>query len=242
MCGRYAQGRAIPSLIERYVAMGAQLIAEQQGLRPTFNAAPGTAQTVVYADGGEVLIGPMQWGFVPRWARSLDQVKMKPINAQSEKAESSPFFRDAFRNARCLVPAQGFYEWKGAKAPKQPYCIHTTDQELFSFAGLWSRFEGAEGHDLLTFAVLTTDANEVVRDIHTRMPCILRREDEEQWLNGDGGDIPGLKSLLRPYPAALTAAYPVSTRVNKPGNDGPELAEYVSMPEPSPEAGQAELF
>ncbi len=173
MCGRYAQGRAIPELLSRYTALGAELIAAEQSLAPCFNIAPSMRPAVVFNEAGSTLLGAMQWGFVPQWAKSLDALKSKPINARSETADTSGMFRDSFRSRRCLVPATAFYEWQGSKPPKQPWRIQPMDQELASFAGLWSRWKDAGGVELYTFAILTTEANDVVRPIHDRMPCIL---------------------------------------------------------------------
>ena len=224
MCGRYAQGRAIPELLSRYVHLGAVQIASEQVLSPAYNITPGAYATVVLRDADAVRLAPVRWGLVPRWTKSLDALKAKPINARSETSDSSPMFRDAFRSGRCLVPAIGFYEWQGAKPPKQPWFIQAADQDILSFAGLWSRWKQPEGAELHTFAILTTDANETVAPIHNRMPCILRPEEEAEWL--DNAAKPArCKELLRPYPAAMTSAYPVSTAVNRPGTDGPELVQ-----------------
>jgi len=225
MCGRYAQGKAVPELLSRYIHLGALSIASQQGLLPAFNIAPSLLAAVVFQDAGATQIGPMRWGLVPRWAKSLDALKSKPINARSETADTGPMFRDAFRSGRCLVPATGFFEWQGAKSPKQPWFIHARDQETLSFAGLWSRWKESGGDtELLTFAILTTDANESVKPIHDRMPCILRPNDEVEWLDS-ATSTERCKALLRPYPAGETVAYRVSTMVSKPGIGGPALLD-----------------
>lgn len=220
MCGRYAQGKAIPELLARLAHLG--LLRVDGAIAPGFNIAPTLDAAAVYAEGGELRLGPLRWGFVPRWTKSLDALKSKPINARSETADSGAMFRDAFRSARCLVPAAGFYEWQGTKAPKQPWFIHARDQELLCFAGLWSMWKTPEGGELRTFAILTTDANDTVRPIHNRMPCILRLEDEAEWLD-PATPRERCKELLRPYPADATAAYRVSTAVNRAGVEGPEL-------------------
>lgn len=216
MCGRYAQGRAIPELLSRYTALGAELISSEQSLAPCLNIAPSMRPAVVFKEAGKTLLGALQWGFVPQWAKSLDTLKSKPINARSETADTSGMFRDSFRSRRCLVPATAFYEWQGSKPPKQPWRIHPTDQDVASFAGLWSRWRVAGGVELCTFAILTTEANDVVRPVHDRMPCILHADEEAEWL--DAATKPErCKALLRPYPASDTDTQRVSTAINKPG-------------------------
>lgn len=227
MCGRYALGKAIPEVISRYIHLGTLSIASEQTLLPSFNIAPSTQAAVIFQDGGEAHIGPMRWGLVPRWAKTLDALKSKPINARSETADTGAMFRDAFRSARCLVPATGFFEWQGSKPPKQPWFIHVQHQEILSFAGLWSRWKESDSEtELLTFTILTTEANETVKPIHDRMPCILRPDDEAEWLDSST-NAERCKSLLRPYSAGETEAYRVSTAVNKPCVGGKELIATI---------------
>ncbi|MBI1319151.1 MAG: hypothetical protein GC168_09405 [Candidatus Hydrogenedens sp.] len=225
MCGRYAQGRAIPELLSRYAHLGGLLVATEQTLLTGYNITPGAYATVVFKDAVQAQLGPMRWGLVPRWAKSLETLKSKPINARSETADTGPMFRDAFRSGRCIVPAMGFYEWKGAKPPKQPYFIYRKGQDILSFAGLWSRWKQPDGAELVTFAILTTAANEAVKPVHDRMPCILQSESEEaEWV--DPASKPArCKELLRPCPADEIALHPVSTAVNRPGYDSPELIQ-----------------
>jgi len=227
MCGRYAQGRAIPELVSRYAHLGAVRIADEAGFFTGFNIAPTTTPAVLVRDESGVVFGPMQWGFVPHWAKSLDQLKARPINARSETADTSGMFRHAFQTRRCIVPAMGFYEWQGKQAPKQPYFIHSTKEEILSFAGLWARWRNPDGGDLLTFTILTTEANPAIARIHDRMPCILDREDEAAWIAADTAPA-ALKELLRPYPGDATAAYPVSPAVNKAGQGGAELLQPLA--------------
>ncbi len=240
MCGRYTQGKAIPNLIERYAALGLERVAEEQGLLPRFNIAPGQLAGVIHVRAGERVLGPMRWGLVPHWAKSLEGLKHRPINAQSEKADTGPFFRESFRSGRCLVPATGFYEWKGAKPPKQPFYIRVADQEVFSFAGLWATWQGPGGEVLETFAVLTTAANSFMQEIHHRMPCILTPAEEEAWLAEDT-PVEAAKGLLNQYAPALMTAYPVSTAVNKVTSEGEALTLPVATGD-SPGGGQLSLF
>jgi putative SOS response-associated peptidase YedK len=168
--------------------------------------------------GESTLLG--QWGFLPEWAAGKPDVKPL-INARAETAASKPFFRQAFRSKRCLVLADGFYEWKRTGKRKMPYRIALKINEPFAFAGLWSTVRDAQGRPRTTFAVLTTDANALVARLHPRMPAILRPQDEAIWLD------PLLspeqaQTLLAPYPAGLLHAYPVSAQVNSPAWNHPQ--------------------
>jgi len=243
MCGRYTQGRAIPNLIERYAALGLDNLSEEQGFAPRYNIAPGQLAGVIFQGSGARQAAAMRWGLVPHWAKSLEGLKHKPINAKSETADTGAFFRDAFKSRRCLVPATGFFEWKGARPPKQPFYIHPTDQEIFSFAGLWSRWNAPGGEAMETFTILTTAANAYMEKIHHRMPCILRPEDEAAWLDNEVTDIAAAKALLTQYPSEKLATHPVSTAVNKVTNEGEALVRPVAIvgDNDAPE-GQLSLF
>jgi putative SOS response-associated peptidase YedK len=136
-------------------------------------------------------------------------------------------FRQAMDRRRCLIPADGFYEWKGAKPPKQPFFIHRRDDDVFCFAGLWERWKpGPDVEPVDTFTILTTSPNSLMADIHNRMPVILEEKDYPLWLDRS---VPGkgVQDLLKPYPPELLEAYPVSTFVNSPKNEGPECSEPV---------------
>jgi putative SOS response-associated peptidase YedK len=165
-----------------------------------------------------------RWGLVPLWAKELP--KHQPINARAETVPTGGMFRQAFARRRCLVPADGFYEWQGAKPPKQPYFIHQPDDGQFAFAGLWERWRETKDADPVdTFTIITTTPNELMATIHNRMPVILKPDDYAAWL--DGSTPPDrLKSLLAPYPDEWEA-YPVSTHVNNPKNDDPECVEKL---------------
>ncbi len=144
------------------------------------------------------------------------------INARAEGIASKPAFQNAFRRRRCLVPADGFYEWQRQEGGKQPFYIHMQDDAPFAFAGLWEVWEGKDGTVLETCTVITTEPNELMRPIHNRMPVILDHADYAQWLDPQLNDPEPLKALLRPFPTAKMTAYPVSRLVNSPSNDAPE--------------------
>jgi putative SOS response-associated peptidase YedK len=192
---------------------------------PTYNAAPSQAQLTILNDHPDTIV-PAAWGFVPEWADGRPDVKPL-INARAETVPTKPFFRDAFRRKRCLVLADGFYEWKRAGQGKVPYRIALKTEEPFAFAGIWSTVHDAQGAVQPTFAILTTDANALVSQIHTRMPVILRKQDETAWLDPNLA-LDGAQALLVPLPAELLRAYEVSPKVNSPAFNIPEALQPVA--------------
>ena len=161
---------------------------------------------------------------VPYWCKA--KPKPPPINAKSETVHKLPMFRDAYRRRRCIMPVDLFFEWKAIRGArvKQPYAIGMKDGSGFGLAGLWENWKDpGTGEWIRTFAILTTDANELVADIHDRMPVILRPDDFDRWL----GVEPDPRDLLRPFPAKLMHMWPISTRVNSPKNDDPDLLTPV---------------
>jgi len=193
----------------------------------SFNVTPGMAMPVVISQSPNHL-ELMEWGFLPRWAKDPKDVR-RPINARAETVATSRMFGSAFRSQRCLVPARGFYEWQQTSARKQPYWIQLQGNELFAFAGLWDAWADRQGREIRTYTIITTEPNALMAPIHHRMPAILRREDEEHWLNPDQTEGERLLPLLRPYPASEMAAWPVSTAVNNPRNDSPALVASVGQ-------------
>jgi putative SOS response-associated peptidase YedK len=173
----------------------------------------------------------MKWGLIPCWAKDAS-IGPKAINAMAETAAEKPAFRDPMRRRRCLIPADGFYEWKRTSAKsKQPYNIGLTDGGVFAFAGLWDRWKDPAGREILTCTILTTSANSLVQDVHSRMPVILRPEDYDLWLDPGVTDPAKVRDLLKPFDARLMRKYPVSSAVNRVANDGPECAEEVEADE-----------
>ena len=160
-------------------------------------------------------------GLIPSWAKDA---KFAPINARAETAADKPTFRHAMRKRRCLIPSNGFYEWMKTGKTKQPFCFRLNDDKPFAFAGLWERWEGADG-PVETMCILTTEANDLVRPVHDRMPVMLERTNFEQWLDLAEQDAAGLTWMLRPYRAEAMRAYPVSSLVNSPKNDDARCLE-----------------
>ena len=222
MCGRFTLTTKAEALKERFHA---QL---EMGLyRPNFNAAPSQELSVILNDDPGSIVRA-DWGFVPQWADRRDGVKAL-INARGESVADKPFFRSAFKQHRCLVLADGFYERRRSKSGKVPYRIALKSKEPFAFAGIWSRVHGAEGKLRSTFAIITTEANQLVKIIHDRMPVILRQEDEEDWLNPQLG-LDAAKAMLSPYPVERMVAYQVSLQVNSPKYNEEDLVWPVNGP------------
>lgn len=220
MCGRYTLMKLADLLkLIPWLQVPAEILERQS----RFNVAPSQTLPVVVESKGQTVLRDARWGFVPSWTKQ--KPKSQPINARAETVATSGMFRRAFAERRCLVPADGFYEWKGDKPPKQPYLVRLRDHGLFAFAGLCERWypEGAEPVD--TFTILTTTPNELMTGIHNRMPVIIPPVMYRQWLSGDHP-----QDLLKSYPAELMEAVPVSPKVNNPRFDGPECIESITSP------------
>jgi len=223
MCGRYSITTPVEAMRGLFGFAGPGL-----NLQPRYNAAPTQVLPVVrrVADGDDRELVLLRWGLVPSWAKDI-KIAARLINARAETVAEKPSYRTAFRRRRCLVPADGFYEWKKAGGGnKQPFRIRLPDGGPFAFAGLWERWQPEGGEAVESFTIVTTEAALGIRDIHARMPVILPPADYRPWL--DPAATPdGLGALLRPYEAALEAD-PVSTAVNSVRNDTPDCLEPVT--------------
>jgi len=203
-------------------------------LAPNYNVAPTTIQPVIRSDKetGERELVTMRWGMVPHFAKSLaDFNGFSTINAKAETLTTKPMWRDPFRRRRCLVPADAFYEWKKLDAKtKQPYAFTMKNGEPFAFAGLWDAWKEPDGGWLQSFAIITTDPNELTATVHNRMPVILKPSDYDRWLDRAEEGRPPL-DLLRPYDAGEMTTYPVDPRVGNVHNNEPGLCEaYACTP------------
>jgi len=181
----------------------------------------------------------LHWGLIPFWAKAPD-MGGRMINARAETAAEKPAYRAAFRQRRCLVPADAFYEWQKQEGSesKQPYCIRMKDESPFVFAGLWERWRPKHGsddaHAVESFTILTTTPNALLKKVHDRMPVILRPEDYDHWLDPDLQDPEHIQKLLRPFPAEYMQAYPITRHVNNPGNDDPTCLAPAPGTDPAP--------
>ena len=195
-------------------------------LTPRFNIAPSQPIAVITNEQSDTLTFH-KWGLIPSWSKD-PAIGNRMINARSETAAEKPSFRAAFRRRRCLIPADGFFEWHQLADRKQPMFIYLKDQPVFAFAGLWEVWYSPEGDEIRSATILTTEPNDFMATIHNRMPVILPPEDYEAWLVPDEQDPADLQSLMRPFAADQMAAYPVSTFVNRPSNDTPETIEPLA--------------
>ena len=215
----------------------ADLLAKATGMKvfplvhPRYNAAPTQDMPVVrVASGGGREVAMMRWGLVPSWSRA-GQMKSVLINARSETVAQKPAFRDAFRRRRCLVPADGFFEWKHHGRDRLPWLFQPNDGGPFCFAGLWETWSGGDAGVLESFTIMTTTPNDVLAEFHDRMPVILPPPAQETWLAADASE-QSLVSVLKPLPDRSLHARPVSPRLNSTVNDDPACIE------PPPAAGQ----
>jgi putative SOS response-associated peptidase YedK len=216
MCGRYTLSTPAGRLAEEL-----QLDSTVE-VPPSYNVAPTQQVAAVLEDEGGRRLEMFRWGLVPSWADDPD-IGSRMINARSETAPEKPSFRRAFRGRRCLIPADGFYEWKREEGGKQPYYFRMQDGRPFAFAGLWESWDKGDG-TLRTCTILTTRANPVLEGIHDRMPVILPRDAYNAWLDPDA-DREELGELMIPYPHDDLEAYPVSRFVNSPRNNDERCVE-----------------
>jgi putative SOS response-associated peptidase YedK len=219
MCGRYVL-KAPEDISERF-----QLRQFTLKLEPTYNAAPSmNLPVIVENEGGEWEAKLMRWGLIPRWAKPGDK-SPAPINARAETLLEKPMFRSLVARKRCIVPASGFYEWKQQPGRKQPYFVSIPDEPTFGLAGLYDEFAGQDGELIASYTIVTTAPNALMATLHNRMPAVLPRADEEEWLSRDVTDPHQVERLLAPYPAEAMTAWPVSPAVNNVRNDTPTLIE-----------------
>ena len=221
MCGRYNLISNLTVLGERF-----QFDATQLTLEAAYNVAP-TQNVLTVVGGAPRRAGFMRWGLIPFWAKN-HSIGSRMINARAETVADKRSFRDSFRRRRCLVLADGFYEWQRTGSGKRPMRVALRSGEPFAFASIWSIWKDTEGNPIPTCAIITTSANELLRPIHHRMPVILPRDMEGFWLDRSIQDTTELRSVLNPYPDGTMEAYEVSTLVNSVANDGPELIARVA--------------
>jgi putative SOS response-associated peptidase YedK len=217
MCGRYALTSPPEIITERFKLLWSPNVSAH------YNIAPSQMIPVVRLTMQGRELAFLKWGLIPSWTKD-PAIGARLINARAETIADKPAFRNAYRRHRCLVPADSFYEWKAIGKRKQPYCIGMADHTVFGMAGLWEHWLNPAGERIETVTIITTNANELVGQVHDRMPLIIQPDDYAAWLdssNPKGGE------LLKPFPSGLMRYYPVSTRVNKVSNDDAECLEPV---------------
>jgi putative SOS response-associated peptidase YedK len=225
MCGRYRLSRR-KQLVEEYF----DSVSEEEDWNPRYNIAPTQPVPVIRQNPKEPVreLSLMKWGLVPSWAPN-PSVAARMINARSETASTKPAFREALKSRRCLIPADGFYEWMRTGKAKQPYCFEVNEGELFAFAGLWDRWRDPSGNAVETCSILTTTPNAVTSPVHDRMPVILDPDSYDLWLDPGMRDVAAASDLLKPYDARLMRCYPISTRINSVVNDDEECSRCVEL-------------
>jgi putative SOS response-associated peptidase YedK len=221
MCGRFVQH----SHPEVYAS--AFELDSLSAVAPRYNLAP-TQQVLVVrkADERRELV-PLRWGLIPSWSKGPES-GYSMINARAETVDTKPAYRTAFKHRRCLVPTEGFYEWKKKGRTKTPFLIRRKDGEPFGMAGLWERWHGKDDETIESCTIIVTEANALVRDLHDRMPVIVAPEDYAAWLDPQNTDAEGLRKMLPPADSAPWTLVEVSRKVNSPKNDSPDLIEPVA--------------
>lgn len=239
MCGRYTVTSAPEAIraLFRY--------EERPNFPPRYNIAPTQPIAIVRLIDGQRQFALVRWGLLPSWVKDPKTFSLL-INARGESVSTKPAFRAAMKRRRCLIPADGFYEWKPVGGRKQPYYVRAKSGEPIAFAGLWETWTGPNGEELDTAAIVTTGANRTLLPIHDRMPVIVPQDAFDLWLNTDEVDARTAEAVIHPAPDNLLEAYPVSTAVNRTANDNPKLleplaadAETEAAPAPKPAATRA---
>jgi putative SOS response-associated peptidase YedK len=219
MCGRFTLRTPPKDLVEVF-----QLLRALE-MTPRYNIAPTQPVAVVRQSATCREMSLLRWGLIPAWAKDT-KIGASLINARADTIATKPSFRTAFKRRRCLIPADGFYEWKkGEGKTKQPYYIRLKKDFPFAFAGLWEHWEGPDNSAIDSCTIVTTDANETLRPLHDRMPVILHEEDYDRWLDPKIDDASQLCELLKPYPPEEMTAFPISTLVNNARNESPQCIE-----------------
>jgi putative SOS response-associated peptidase YedK len=233
MCGRYRLSRR-KELVKEYF----ETVSDEPDWAPRYNIAPTQRVPVIRQNPNQPIreLSLLRWGLIPQWAKDSSGAATM-INARSETAGTKPAFRNAFKFRRCLIPADGFYEWRRVGKTKQPYCFEVNEGTLFAFAGLWDRWRDSSGKMVETCSILTTTPNVVTSAIHDRMPAILGPHSYDLWLDPGMKDVDAAADLLKPYDARLMRCYPVSARINHIANDDAECSRPVEIVD-----GQTQLF
>jgi putative SOS response-associated peptidase YedK len=224
MCGRYRLSRRKQGVEERFDTA----VSDESDWTPRYNIAPTQPIPVIRQHPKEPIreLSLMRWGLIPSWAKD-PSVAARMINARAETASTKPAFRDALNSRRCLIPADGFYEWQKTGKAKQPYCFEVNEGELFAFAGLWDRWKDPSGQLVKSCSILTTTPNAVTQAVHDRMPVILDPDAYDLWLDPGMTDTGTASELLKPYDARLMRCFSVSTRINSVANDDEECCSPV---------------
>jgi putative SOS response-associated peptidase YedK len=230
MCGRYRLSRRKQIIEEHFDS-----VSGEEDWSPRYNIAPTQPVPVIRQHPKDPIrvLSLMRWGLIPSWAKDAS-IAASTINARSETAATKPAFRDALKSRRCLLPADGFYEWNRTGKTKQPYCFELNKGELFAFAGLWDGWKDPNGNWIRTCSILTTKPNAVTSPVHDRMPVILDPDSYDLWLDPGMQNVSEASELLKPYDARLMRSYPVSTRINHVANDDENCSAPLELDQIQP--------
>jgi len=225
MCGRYRLSRR-KQVVEEYF----EAASGEEEWAPRYNIAPTQSVPVIRGNPPKPVreLSLIRWGLIPSWGKD-SSAAAGMINARSETAATKPAFRDALKSRRCLVPADGFYEWQRAGKSKQPYCFEVDDGQLFALAGIWDCWKDASGNAVETCSILTTTPNALTATVHDRMPVILDPDGYDLWLDPGMKDVSVASELLKPYNARLMRCYPISARINHVANDDEECSAPAEL-------------
>lgn len=224
MCGRFVLEN-IDAVLQRFRIQGPEDLIGN--IKPHYNIAPSHYVYIISRNAKqENMLEMMKWGLVPSWSKD-PKMGNRMINARVETVAIKPSFKHILKTNRCLVPCSGFYEWKMIDKRKVPYYIGLKKGKIFCLAGLYDVWKDSDGNDLKTFTIITTQPNNTLKPIHNRMPVILHEELEDQWLSTKTKDFDSIMRLLRPYPDDNMISYVVSSEVNNPENDNPQLIKQV---------------
>jgi len=232
MCGRYVSVSSPTILTERFHVEEVRL--DPEAAEASYNVTPRAVMPVVAESKGHRVLDLVRWGLVPSWAKDLS-IGDRMINARADRLLTSNAYKRAFERRRCIVPADGFYEWQKLEGSrrKQPWFFRRRDGEPIAFGGLWEIWHDPKAGDdaprIRTFTIITTEPNELMKPIHDRMPLILAESTWDQWLDAENRDVDALGKLLVPSAPGELEAWPVSTLVNKPDHNGPELLERAEL-------------
>jgi putative SOS response-associated peptidase YedK len=221
MCGRFSQTHSAEAIA---AAFGLSEIPQWQ---PRYNIAPTQTVPAIIASDGQRHFKPLRWGLIPSWAKD-PSIGARLINARAATLSEKPSFRDAFKRRRCLIVADGFYEWRKEGTQKQPFYFRLETGEPFAFAGLWEGWHSPDGDRIETCTIITTDPNELTATVHDRMPVILPTALYDRWLDSAHQQTTDLQAILHPYAKEAMIAYPVSTAVNRPTNDSPDCIAAIA--------------
>jgi len=227
MCGRFTMTHDQLELLAEDLGVRVETLPN---VRPRYNIAPTDEHFIVRMVREDREVLPAKWGLINAWAKDARRAAMQ-INARAETLETRPAYRKAFEKRRCIVPADGFFEWTGPKEKRQPFWFHRPDGGLLYFAGLYESWQPKPGEWQRTFTIVTTNANELLARVHDRMPVIVAREDIDDWI-GPGVALSRVRELLAPPPADVLVARRVSDRVNSVRYDAPDLLDEVPGPPP----------